>query len=93
MAENSFTRLVGVLISPSKTFQAIAVRPTWLAPILVLVVLGTLVVLIAAPKVDWKATIQAKQVRTGLEISPERAELAIELMERLSLVRRKEASQ
>src|SRR5688572_32534991 len=37
MESSSFGRLIGVLVSPVKTFAAIAERPTWLVAFLVVV--------------------------------------------------------
>ena len=36
MEESSFGRLVGVLVSPAKTFKAIGEKPTWVLALLVL---------------------------------------------------------
>jgi hypothetical protein len=38
--DSGFGRLIGVLVSPGKTFESIARRPTWLVPLLVLVAVG-----------------------------------------------------
>src|SRR5947209_6238443 len=58
LEDSSLGRLIGVLVSPVKTFQSIAARPTWVAALLVLVVLGIPVVL-------SRATVQPVDALTG----------------------------
>lgn len=43
LEDSSFGRLIGVLVSPGKTFRSIAERPTWLVPFLVLMALSLVV--------------------------------------------------
>ncbi len=74
-------RIVAVLGSPSKTFRSIAERPTWLIPMLVIIVLAAVSVGLAAPKIDWQGTIDAKLHRAGRDVVPERADLIIRFLE------------
>ena len=50
MEDSSFGRLIGVLVSPGKTFRSIAERPAWLVPFLVLMVLS----LVAKSMLAWQ---------------------------------------
>lgn len=43
LEDSSFGRLIGVLVSPGKTFRSIAEMPTWLVPFLVLMALSLVV--------------------------------------------------
>lgn len=43
LEDSSFGRLIGVLVSPGKTFRSIAEMPTWLVPFLVLMALSLMV--------------------------------------------------
>ena len=40
LEDSSAGRLIGVLVSPVKTFQSIAARPTWAVALIVLALLG-----------------------------------------------------
>jgi hypothetical protein len=81
MKDTSFGRIVAVLVSPSKTFRAIAERPTWLAPILVLIALTAVSAYVAAPKIDWQDTISTKLQRADREVGPERIEIVLRFLE------------
>lgn len=58
-------RIFGVLSSPQATFEAIARRPTWLAPIIVLTLISFGMNAILATKVDWRSYIQMQLEKTG----------------------------
>lgn len=53
---NSFSRMVGVLFSPSQTFEEIARKPDWVIPALVIVVVVFVAVFVTVPRVDFDAT-------------------------------------
>lgn len=61
----SLRRVVTVLTSPGRTFRAIAERPTWVAPLAVLLLLGGTVSALAAYKID--AASQEELIREQLE--------------------------
>jgi hypothetical protein len=65
MESSSFGRLIGVLVSPVKTFASIAERPTWLVAFLVVVILSSISAFMVVPKVDWEQV-----ARTQIENSP-----------------------
>lgn len=50
---NSFGRIFGALFSPKATFESIAQRPTWLAPLVVLCVLSTAIIAVFGQRVGW----------------------------------------
>jgi hypothetical protein len=55
--DNSFSRLIGAIISPKATFESIARRPTWLLPILLIVAGSLLLVGIFSQRVGWRSMI------------------------------------
>ncbi len=65
MENSSFGRLIGVLVSPLKTFASIAERPTWLVAFLVVALAPAIPGFLAVPKVDWEEV-----ARTQIENSP-----------------------
>lgn len=81
MKDTSFGRIVGVLVSPTKTFRAIAERPTWLVAMLTLVALSSVSAYVVASKTDWQATISTKIERADREVTPERVEIVLGFLE------------
>ena len=70
MEESAFGRLVAVLFSPSKTFESISRRPTWVAGIIVLALLGAAVTYVGFTKVDPDSFIEMMQEQ-GRELPPD----------------------
>ncbi len=81
MKDTSFSRIVAVLTSPARTYRSIAERPTWLVPILVLMVLAVVTTYIAAPKIDWQETLATKLERADREVAPEEIETVLGFMQ------------
>jgi hypothetical protein len=50
--ESAWGRLIAVLVSPARTFESIAARPTWAAPLIVLMILSTAGGVLAWQRVD-----------------------------------------
>ena len=57
---NPFGRIIGVFTSPKQTFASIAERPSWVAPLLLIVVLGTAVGTLLNTKMNWGDYIRHK---------------------------------
>ncbi|MBI3670064.1 MAG: YIP1 family protein [Acidobacteria bacterium] len=57
---NHISRIFGVLFSPRATFEEIARRPSWIAPIVVLAILGSGVSFFLNQRVDWGSYIRQK---------------------------------
>ncbi len=82
MEDSSFGRLFGVLFSPGKTFRSIAERPTWLVPLLALMLVTGAVWYLAGSRIDFRETIPASMKQSGREVPPEQLEPQIEFMEK-----------
>lgn len=54
---NHLGRIFGVLFSPKATYEDIVRRPTWVAPLVVLIVLSLVASVIFVQKVDWREVI------------------------------------
>jgi hypothetical protein len=52
---NHFGRMTGVLFSPKQTFSEIANRPSWLLPVVLLVVLSSIAGVLVTQKTDWRS--------------------------------------
>src|ERR1700730_5841185 len=57
---NPFSRIIGVFTSPKETFASIAERPSWVAPLLLMVVLSTCVGTLLNTKMNWGEYIRHK---------------------------------
>ncbi|HEX2164409.1 MAG TPA: YIP1 family protein [Thermoanaerobaculia bacterium] len=58
LAARSWGRPLGVLVSPRATFESIARRPSWLPPLLILLVLFVVAQVLAMQKIDMEAAIR-----------------------------------
>jgi hypothetical protein len=53
-SDNSFARVFGVIFSPKPTFASIAQRPTWIVPLLLVIVVSLVVVAVFSQRVGWR---------------------------------------
>lgn len=85
MEQSSFGRIVSVLTSPTKTFEAIRERPTWVVALLVVLVTVAIPWLLMADRIDMDAqrTLMAEQLENR-GIRGAEAEQQLEMMERFS---------
>ena len=77
-------RLWMMFTSPGEVFADIAVKPTWVLIMVILVVLGVAVQAIIAPHVDTEATIRARLEDRGRELTDAQIENAVEQAEKFS---------
>jgi hypothetical protein len=82
MENSGFGRLIGVLVSPGKTFQSIAERPTWAAPLVVLILLSAVVGYMTAQRTDYRDVITQSVREKGRDVSEAQLEPQIEMMEK-----------
>jgi len=79
----AFGRVAGVLVAPGKTFQAIAARPTWVAPMLVLVLLSTVVGYMVTQRLDMAQALRHQNEVTGGRLTAEELDQRIEMVQKL----------
>ncbi|HKV06579.1 MAG TPA: YIP1 family protein [Thermoanaerobaculia bacterium] len=84
MGDSSFGRLIGVLVSPGKTFRSIAERPAWLAPFLVLLVLSLAVGWLVQTRVDPEEMVRYQFGKFIDRVPPEQVTEAIEKAENVT---------
>ncbi|MGH8673117.1 MAG: YIP1 family protein [Burkholderiales bacterium] len=79
-------RVIGVFISPVKTFQDIARKPTWVVPLLLLIVSGLVASAAYLPHMDWEksAVKQADMIRDkwGVKLTDQQIDQQIESAKR-----------
>lgn len=51
-------RIIGAIVNPRPTFEDIARKPTWLAPLLVMIILGLATTYVVGQRVGWSNVIQ-----------------------------------
>lgn len=74
MHDSAFGRLIGVLVSPTRTFESIARRPTWAVALIVLVVLNLAASIIVFQHVDMAEVIARDSAQQGQELTDEQIE-------------------
>lgn len=74
-------RIIGVFFSPKTTFQDIARKPSWIAPVVLLTVLSILVSVGMRQRVDWREFIsqQIDKSRQAAQMSAEQKQQRIEI--------------
>lgn len=82
LEDSSFGRLIGVLVSPGKTFRSIAGRPTWGVALAVLLLVSAGVGLLAGQRTDYRDMITRSVRDSGRQIPPEALKRQIGMMEK-----------
>lgn len=80
--KNFFERIVGVLFSPTETFEDIVRKPDFVAPLLFIVILGYLATALILPKMDFTSMLD-QQVETMRKQNPNMKDEDIERMGRI----------
>ena len=83
-SDSALRRLVGVFVSPAKTFAAIARRPTWLLPVAIWSGLALPLSELILSKTDWRAFTTRQIARSGQKLTEAQLEAAIEQSRRLA---------
>lgn len=71
-------RLLAVFYAPGEVFAAIAKKPTWVACLVLLTLIGVGVQLLVLPHVDMEATIRARIEQSGRELNDQQMDRALE---------------
>jgi hypothetical protein len=77
---NHVGRIFGALFSPKATFEDIAKRPSWIAPVILLTVLSGIVCFAINQRIDWREYInhQIEQSPQAANLSPEQKQQRVE---------------
>ena len=57
-ADSALGLVIGAFVAPTRTFTAIARRPTWVTPLLIATVLSLLATTVLLPRMDFEASLQ-----------------------------------
>ena len=76
----AFARIVGVFFNPKETFKDIAAAPTWIVPVVLLLVLSTIACVALNQRMDWRGYIsqQIEKSPQSANMTPEQKEQRIE---------------
>jgi hypothetical protein len=84
--ESGISRAIGAIVSPRQTFESIARRPTWLFPVLLVIILNVVLLFSFSHRVGWRATIE-KQMATSsrmAQLTPQQQQQAMARAERIA---------
>lgn len=75
-----FARVIGVLVSPVRTFESIATKPTWLIPILLSCILSVVLLMLFGTRVGWRGFMERKLANDQRfeQMSPQDREVNLE---------------
>jgi Yip1 domain len=82
--DSALRRLIGVFVSPSRTFAAIAARPTWILPVAVTAGLGLPLSELILSRMDWRA-LATKQMASR-HLTEAQIEQALPTMRRVGWI-------
>ena len=76
----AFGRLIGAIVNPRPTFEDIARKPSWLLPLLLLIILSLAITYIFGQRVGWRGFMekQLAQSSRAQQLTPEQREHALE---------------
>lgn len=86
MTEGSWGRIVGILVSPIQTSRSIAERASWLAPVIVLLLVTAGFTALATPKLDLEPSMRRSIEQRGQELDEEQVERMLTVAERFKWV-------
>lgn len=78
MKDSSWGRLIGALVAPGETFRAIGERPTWLPPLLLLILLGAAAGLVIQLKADPEEMVREQFAALKMDVPQEQIDKAVE---------------
>jgi hypothetical protein len=70
-SDSALSRIIGVFFSPGQTFASIAARPTWLAPVILMTIVGLGATALIMPKMDYDPMIREVLERQGQTVTDE----------------------
>lgn len=71
LADNPWGRPLGVLVSPQATFRSLAARPSWLPPLLILLLLFIAAQALAMQRIDMEAAVRDAMEKQNQPIDEE----------------------
>jgi Yip1 domain len=82
--DSAIARIPGVIFTPVKTFESIARRPTWLAPLLLWTVMSLVLTTVMMPRMDWEGMTRAQMEKRGQTVTEEQIQQTVEMQKRFA---------
>ena len=82
--ESALGRLVGVFLTPVRTFASIAARPTWILPVAIGAGLSLPLSELILSKTDWRTVVTEQVAKSGRTLTEAQLDGAIEQARRLA---------
>lgn len=82
MHDSGLGRILGALAAPKKTFESIAERPTWVAPLVLLVLLGTGLAYVVHLRTDYDDVTHRAFAQRGVQVDDQALDRAIGLQKK-----------
>jgi hypothetical protein len=74
----ALARIPGALFSPGRTFESIARRPTWVAPVVLWTILSVAVAAVLVPRIDYEKLTRRAMEKRGQTVSEDRLQAIVE---------------
>lgn len=85
LATHSWGRPLGVLVSPRPTFESIARRPSWLAPLLILLALYLALQVLVTQRIDMEAVMRQAMEERNQPVDEEQIAAMSEMQSKVGL--------
>ena len=82
MEDSGIARIWGVLVSPTSTFRAIATKPSWVVPLLLLMGIGLAGAVLLTDKMDWDEITRESILASGRDVPEDQLEGIVEFQEK-----------
>ncbi len=83
-SDSAIGRVLGVFVAPARTFESIARRPGWVAPLLLSTILSLLATAVLLPRIDFEAAVRDQLAARDEAVSEERIEKIVDAQKRFS---------
>src|SRR5580658_826076 len=80
--DSSMGRIFGVLFSPKPTFESIVQRPTWVLPLVLIILVSALVVFVFSQRVGWRDFME-RQNQTNSRIQKQMESMTADQREQM----------
>ncbi|HPS78365.1 MAG TPA: hypothetical protein PLS53_09430, partial [Thermoanaerobaculaceae bacterium] len=79
-------KLIGMFFEPSAVLKELVIKPSWVWPVVVLMVVSLAAQLVIAPRIDMAGTIRERMERSGRQISEQQLEQAVSMAEKFTRI-------
>jgi hypothetical protein len=82
----ALARIPGAFLSPRETFDSIARRPTWLAPLLLWIAVSLAVAMLLAPRMDFERMTRERIEKSGRTLPEDQIQSIVERQKRFGAI-------